>query len=55
MIEAFKTGFAMAAGVITAGLIFLGILGAFDWASEWLGYLVNVIRLDRHKGKGGTI
>ena len=55
MIEAFKIGLAAAAGAITAGVIFVALLGAFDWLSEWAMYLVNVVRLIRHKGKGGTI
>ena len=49
MVEAFKTGFAYAAGVFSAALIFVAVLGVWDWASEWARHIVSLIKLSRGK------
>lgn len=55
MFEAYKLGFMYAAGALSAGVLFLAFLGTWDWVSGWLNYLIVVIRLARHRGKGGVI
>ncbi len=55
MFEAYKLGFMYAAGALSAGVLFLAFLGTWDWASEWLTSLANMVRLIRHRGKGGAI
>jgi hypothetical protein len=54
MTDAFKLGFMYAAGALTAGVFFLILYGLYDWATEWLVYLVDAIRLRLHREKGGT-
>jgi hypothetical protein len=53
MIEAFKLGFMYAAGALSAGVAFLILWGAWDWAAEWVQYVINAARLMQHRGKGG--
>jgi hypothetical protein len=51
MLEAFKLGYAAGLGVVAAVITGLVLLGGWEWASGWLGYLINVIRLARNREK----
>jgi len=51
MFEAFKLGYAVGLGLIAAAITGLIVLGGWEWACGWLGYLINVIRLARGREK----
>jgi hypothetical protein len=51
MLEAIKLGYAYGLGLVAAVLTGLAVLGGWDWAKGWIGYLINVIRLARERGK----